>query len=283
MASSRQLRLGAFMRPTTIHTGGWRYPGGYPDANFNFAHLKRFAQKLEQGRFDAFFMADHLAVLNMPIEALKRSATVTSFDPLTLLPALAVVTEHLGLVATASTTFNDPYHVARKFASLDHLSGGRAGWNVVTTSNPDAAKNFGLEEHVEHGERYRRAREFFDVVTGLWDSWADDAFIRDVDNGVYFDPERLHVLDHKGEFLSVRGPLNIARPVQGWPVIVQAGASDAGRQLAAETAEVVFASGGRLADAQSYYADVKGRAASCGRDPDHIKILPGCLVVVGET
>src|SRR5436305_9867012 len=140
------------MRPASIHTAAWRYPGAFPDANFNFAHLKRFAQTLERGRFDAFFMADHLAVLNMPMAALKRSATVTSFDPLTLLPALAVVTERLGLIATASTTYNEPYHIARKFASLDHISGGRAGWNVVTTSNPDAALNFGLEEHVEHGE-----------------------------------------------------------------------------------------------------------------------------------
>jgi FMN-dependent oxidoreductase (nitrilotriacetate monooxygenase family) len=277
------MRLGAFMRPVGIHTAWWRYPGAYPDANFNLQHQIRFIRKLEEGRFDAWFMADHLAVLNMPMAALKRSATVTSFDPLTLLPALAMVTRHIGLIATASTTFEPPYLIARRFASLDHISGGRAGWNLVTTSNPDAALNFGLTEHMEHGERYRRAREFFDVVTGLWDSWAEDAFIRDVENGIYFDPERLHVLDHKGEFLSVRGPLNIARPVQGWPVIVQAGASDAGRQLAAETAEVVFASGGRLAEAQSYYADVKGRAASCGRDPDHIKILPGCLVVVGET
>ncbi len=228
-------------------------------------------------------MADHLAVLNMPMAALKRSATVTSFDPLTLLPALAMVTEHLGLIATASSTFEPAYMIARRFASLDHISGGRAGWNLVTTSNPDAALNFGLTEHMEHGERYRRAREFFDVVTGLWDSWAEDAFIRDVENGVYFDPERMHVLDHKGEFLSVRGPLNIARPIQGWPVIVQAGASDAGRQLAAETAEMIFASGGKLADAQNYYADVRQRARKAGRDPDHIKILPGCLVVVGDT
>ncbi|MGE3150707.1 MAG: LLM class flavin-dependent oxidoreductase, partial [Pseudorhodoplanes sp.] len=194
MSKSRQMRLGAFMRPVSIHTAAWRYPGGLPDANFNFTHLKRFAQKLEQGRFDAFFMADHLAVLNMPMEALKRSATVTSFDPPTLLPALAVVTERLGLIATASTTFDQPYHVARRFAALDHLSGGRAGWNVVTTSNPDAALNFGLEDHVEHGERYKRGREFVDVVTGLWDSWADDAFIRDVESGIYFDPDKMHVL-----------------------------------------------------------------------------------------
>ena len=283
MTSSRQLHLGAFMRPVSIHTAWWRYPGAYPDANFNFQHLKRFAQTLERGRFDAFFMADHLAVLNMPMAALKRSATVTSFDPLTLLPALAMFTEHLGLIATASTTFEPPYLIARRFASLDHISGGRAGWNLVTTSNPDAALNFGLTEHMEHGERYRRAREFFEVVTGLWDSWTDDAFIRDVENGVYFDPERLHVLDHQGEFFSVRGPLNIARPIQGWPVIVQAGASEAGRQIAAETAEVIFASGGNLVDAQRFYADVKGRMERLGRSPDHLKILAGALVVVGET
>ena len=235
-----------------------------PDANFNFAHLKRFAQKLEAAKFDAFFMADHLAVLNMPIEALRRSHTVTSFEPFTLLSALAAVTEHIGLVATASTTFDAPYHVARRFASLDHISGGRAGWNIVTTSNPDAALNFGLDEHVEHGERYRRAREFYDVVTGLWDSFADDAFIRDAASGLYFDPARLHVLDHKGPELSVRGPLNIARPPQGWPVIVQAGASEAGRQLAAETAEVVFAAHGDLAAGQRFYADVKARAEKAG-------------------
>jgi FMN-dependent oxidoreductase (nitrilotriacetate monooxygenase family) len=283
MAESPKLRLGAFMRPVSLHTGAWRYPGAYADANFNFAHLKSFAQKLEAAKFDAFFMADHLAVLNMPIEALRRSHTVTSFEPFTLLSALAAVTERIGLVATASTTFDAPYHVARRFASLDHISGGRAGWNIVTTSNPDAALNFGLDEHVEHGERYHRAREFYDVVTGLWDSFADDAFIRDAASGLYFDPARLHVLDHKGPELSVRGPLNIARPPQGWPVIVQAGASEAGRQLAAETAEMVFAAHGDLAAGQSFYADVKARAEKAGRSRDHIKILPGAFVIVGDT
>jgi FMN-dependent oxidoreductase (nitrilotriacetate monooxygenase family) len=193
------------------------------------------------------------------------------------------VTEHLGLVATGSTTFDAPYHVARRFASLDHISGGRAGWNIVTTSNPDAARNFGLTDHMEHGERYARAREFYDVVTGLWDSWADDAFIRDVENGIYFDPDKLHVLDHKGKYLSVRGPLNIARPVQGWPVIVQAGASDAGRQLAAETAEMVFTAQNDLAAGREFYADVKRRAEKGGRSRDHLKIMPACMVVVGET
>ncbi|MBT7667385.1 MAG: NtaA/DmoA family FMN-dependent monooxygenase, partial [Rhodospirillaceae bacterium] len=283
MSDQRQLRLGAFMRPVSIHTAAWRYPGGTPDANFNLKAITGFAQTLERGRFDAFFMADHLAVLNMPMDALKRSATVTSFDPLTLLPALAMVTEHLGLIATASTTFEPAYTIARRFASLDHISGGRAAWNLVTTSNPDAALNFGMEEHMAHGDRYARAREIVDVVTGLWDSWADDAFIRDADSGIYFDTDKMHVLDHKGEYLSVRGPLNIARPIQGWPVIVQAGASEAGRQLAAETAEVIFAATPTLADGKAFYADVKGRMDKLGRPRDHLKVLPGAFVVVGDT
>jgi alkanesulfonate monooxygenase len=280
---TKQLHLGAFMRPVGIHTAWWRYPGAYADANFNLNHLVTFIQTLERGRFDAFFMADHLAVLNMSMDALKRSATVTSFEPLTLLSALAMATERIGLVATASTTFDEPYHIARRFASLDHISNGRAGWNIVTTSNPDAALNFNRTEMVAHDERYRRAREFFSVVTGLWDSWADDAWLRDQESGIFFDPGRLHVLDHEGEHLSVRGPLNIARPIQGWPVIVQAGASEAGRQLAAETAEVIFSSSRTIEDGRSFYADMKARLATLGRSPHHLKILPGALVTVGRT
>ena len=283
MTRSRQLHLGAFMRPISIHTGAWRYPGAWPDANFNLAHIKRLIQTLEAAKFDAFFMADHLAVLNMPMDALKRSHTVTSFEPFTLLSALAMVTERIGLIATASTTYDEPYHIARRFASLDHLSGGRAAWNIVTTGNPETSLNFGSEQHLAHATRYARAREFYDVVTGLWDSWADDAFIRDVDSGLFFDPDKLHVLDHHGETLSVRGPLNVARPVQGWPVIVQAGASNAGRQLAAETAEVIFGAESTLASGKSFYADVKGRMQAIGRDPDHLKILPAAFVVVGES
>src|SRR5256886_2274249 len=225
------------MRPVSIHTAAWRYPGAFPDANFNFTHYKRFAQTLERGRFDAFFMADHLAVLNMPIQGLQRSATVTSFDPLTLLPALAVVTEHLGLIATASTSYNDPYHIARKFASLDHLSGGRAGWNVVTSGNPHEAMNFGREEHIEHATRYRRAREFFDVVTGLWDGWADDAFIRDVetrarlDGLVHYDSAIASLsiaLGHDASGFDPDGPL---------PDIPESNASKSGRERAIELAQ----------------------------------------------
>jgi len=283
MTQNRKLHFGAFMRPVTIHTGAWRYPGAYADANFNFNHIVEFARKLEEGKFDAFFMADHLAVLNMPMEALKRSSTPTSFEPMTLLPALAMVTSHLGLVATGSTTYDEPFHVARRFASLDHISDGRAGWNVVTTANPNASKNFGREDQMDHDERYNRAREFYDVVTGLWDSWADDAFIRDQETGQFFDPEKMHVLNHKGKYLNVRGPLNIGRPVQGYPVIVQAGASNAGRQLAAETAEAVFTAQSSLMDGQAFYKDVKARMVKVGRNPEHMKILPACMVIIAES
>lgn len=283
MSETKQLHLTAFMRPVSLHTGAWRYPGAYPDANFNLKHLKTFIQKLEAAKFDAFFMADHLAVMNMPIEALKRSHTVTSFEPFTLLSALAMVTEKIGLAATASTTYDEPYHIARRFASLDHISNGRAAWNIVTTGNPESSKNFGQDEHMEHTDRYKRAKEFWETVTGLWDSFADDAFIRDQETGTYFDPEKMHVLNHKGDELNVRGPLNIARPVQGWPVIVQAGQSDPGRQLAGETAEVVFCSPRDLELAKALYADIKGRASAAGRDKNHIKILPAAMVIIGDT
>lgn len=280
---AKQLHLGAFMRPVGIHTSWWRYPGAWPDANFNLKHLVHLARKLEQGRFDMFFMADHLALLNMDINALRRSGTVTSFEPLTLLSALAMKTERIGLAGTASTTFDAPYHIARRFASLDHISDGRAAWNIVTTSNPDAALNFGLQDHMEHDERYRRAREFYDVVTGLWDSFADDAFVHDVASGIFFDPEKMHVLNHKGKYFSVRGPLNIARPVQGWPVIIQAGASEAGRQLAAETAEVIFGAAPNLQAGRAFYADIHQRMRAAGRADDSLKIMPAAFVVLGDT
>ncbi|CEJ58807.1 Putative Alkanesulfonate monooxygenase [Penicillium brasilianum] len=280
---NRQLHLTAFMRPVSLHTGAWRYPGSYPDANFNFKHIAGFAQKLEDAKFDAFFMADHLAVLNMPVEALKRSHTVTSFEPFTLLSALAAVTDKIGLAGTASTTYDAPYHVARRFASLDHLSGGRAAWNIVTTGNPEASRNFGFDEHMAHGDRYKRAREFYDVVTGLWDSFADDAFTRNVETGQYFDPEKMHVLDHEGDELKVRGPLNIARPPQGWPVIVQAGQSEPGRQLAAETAEVVFCSPKDIESAKELYEDIKGRVERAGRKRENLKILPAALILVADS
>jgi len=283
MSTKRKLHFNAFMRPATIHTGGWRYPGGFADANFNLDHIIRFIQKLEEGKFDTFFMADHLALLNMPIEALRRSATPTSFEPMTLLSALAMVTKKIGLVATSSTTYDAPYHVARRFASLDHISGGRSGWNIVTTANPNASRNFGIEFQMEHDERYSRAKEFYDVVTGLWDSWEDDAFVRNQKTGIFFDTEKMHILNHQGKYLKSRGPLNIARPIQGWPVIVQAGASNAGRQLAAETAEIVFTSQPTIDHAREFYSDVKGRMKQIGRNPRHMHILPACMVIIANS
>ena len=195
-------------------------------------YYQEIARILEAGKFHMAFFDDRLAMPdrygNDHAHTVEYGIRCVKMDPIACLMPMAMATSRLGLGSTYSTTYYEPFHVARKFASLDHISGGRAGWNIVTTSNPDAALNFGLDEHMEHGERYARAREFYDVVTGLWDSWADDAFIRDADRGLYFDPDKLHVLDHKGKYLSVRGPLNIARPIQGWPVIVQAGASEAG-------------------------------------------------------
>lgn len=283
MGEHRQLHLSAFMRPAAIHTGAWRYPGADAYANFSLDQMRRSIRRLEEAKFDAFFMADHLALLNMPIAALSRSHTVTSFEPFTLLSALSAVTERIGLIATASTTFDAPYHIARRFASLDHISGGRAGWNVVTTANPDAALNFGYDSQKDHDDRYELAHEFVDVVTGLWDSFADDAFIRDAGSGIFVDPARIHPIDHKGSSFKVRGPLNIARSPQGWPVIVQAGASSAGRQLAAQTAEVIFGAPPTIEAARSFNADVRSRMAAIGRKPDTLRYLPGAFVIVADS
>ena len=278
---SRQLKLGAFLMAGGHHVAAWRHPETPADAGLDFAHYRRLAQIAEAARFDALFVADSVAAPRDEIAS--RMARSTYFEPLTLLSALSVVTEHIGLIATATTSYNEPYHVARKFASLDHLSGGRAGWNLVTSDNAAEAQNFGREQHIGHADRYSRAREFHQVVTGLWDSWEDDAFIRDKTSGAYYDPAKLHVLDHQGEHFRVKGPLNVARSPQGQPVIVQAGSSESGRDLAAQTAEVVFTAQTSLANAQAFYADLKGRLSQYGRNPDALKIMPGVFVVVGAT
>ncbi|WMD21329.1 LLM class flavin-dependent oxidoreductase [Achromobacter seleniivolatilans] len=266
----------------SIHAGAWRYPGAQPDFQSSFEHMKWFAQTLEQGRFDGLFLPDSLAIRAAPVDALMRGHSVSTLDPLTLLPALAAVTRHIGLIATASTTYNEPYMLARRLATLDLISGGRAGWNLVTSSNPNEAANFGAEQHMAHADRYLRAREFCDVMNGLWESWDEDAFCKDAKSGVYFDPKKMHVLDHRGPHFSVRGPLNVARPVQGRPVIVQAGASEAGRQIAAETAEVVFTYQTDLASAQAFYADMQCRVALAQRT-DRLKIIPAVFVVLGKS
>jgi N-acetyl-S-(2-succino)cysteine monooxygenase len=280
-----QLRLGAFLYPSGHHIAAWRHPEAQADAGINFRHYVRLAQAAEAAKFDLVFLADGVGTRGDNVEFLSRTAHsyVAQFEPITLLSALAAVTEHVGLVATASTSFNEPYHIARKFASLDHISGGRAGWNLVTSSNEHEAKNFNRDKHFDHAERYERAIEFAEVVGGLWDSWDDDAFLRDKAQGRFFDPERRHVLDHKGRFFQVKGPLNVARSPQGHPVVVQAGSSEAGRDLAARTAEVIFTAQQTLGDAIDFYSDVKGRLAQYGRHPDDLKIMPGVFPIVGRS
>ncbi len=285
MAERSQLRLGAFLYPTGHHIAAWRHPDAQADAGSNFAHYVELAQLAERGKFDLIFMADGVGTRGTDIEALSRTATryVAQFEPITLLSALAAVTRNIGFVATASTSYNEPYHIARKFASLDHISGGRAGWNLVTSSSEHEAHNFGRDEHYAHGERYERAEEFADVVTGLWDTWEEGAFPRDKQSGLYFDPDKQHVLNHKGKFFKVRGPLNVARSPQGHPVLVQAGSSEPGKELAARTAEVVFTAHQTFEDARTFYTDLKGRLRKYGRHADDLKVMPGIFPVVGRT
>ncbi|CAG4890443.1 LLM class flavin-dependent oxidoreductase [Paraburkholderia gardini] len=281
--NKRQIKLGAFLMETGHHIAAWRHPDAHAGGGLDFAHYAEVAKIAERAKFDTIFFADSVSVRDTNLASLSRTARADHFEPLTLLSALSVVTQNIGLIATVSTTFNEPYNLARKFASLDHLSGGRSGWNLVTSSTESEALNFSFEKHPDHALRYERAREFYDVVAGLWDSWEDDAFLRDKESGVYFDPEKLHVLNHRGKHFQVRGPLNVARSPQGWPVVVQAGASDAGRELAAQTAEVIFVAHQTLEEAQTFYRDIKGRLPKYGRHADHLKIMPGIFPVVGRT
>ena len=279
-----QMHLGAFFHPTGHHVASWLHPDAQIDAGTNFRHYVEIAQMSERAKFDLMFLADALAVRDGNLDPLSRwPQYMAYFEPITLLSGIAGLTERIGLVSTATTSYNEPYNVARKFASLDHISNGRAGWNVVTSANISEAFNFGREAHFEHGERYDRALEFTEVVFGLWDSWDDDAFLRDRTTGRYFDPAKLHTLNHKGEHFSVRGPLNVARPPQGRPVIFQAGSSEVGRELAARTAEAVFTPQHSLEGAQAFYRDLKGRMAKYGRSPDHLVIMPGLNPIVGRT
>lgn len=279
-----QLRLGAFFNPTGHHVASWRHPGAQADAGINFKHYVEIAQTAERAKFDMVFLADNICVREANMEALSRSAQyIANFEPITLISALAGVTERIGLTCTASTSYNEPYHVARKFASLDHITGGRAGWNLVTSGMAAEAKNFNRDAHFGHAERYERANEFAEIVTALWDSWDDDAFMRDKASGDFFDPEKLHMLNHKGKHFQVRGPLNIPRPPQGHPVIVQAGTSEPARKLSARVADVVFTAQSAIEDAKAFYADVKGRMQQYGRHPDDLKVMPGVAMYIGRS
>jgi FMN-dependent oxidoreductase (nitrilotriacetate monooxygenase family) len=276
-----RLRLGAFLSGSGAHTGAWRHPQADADASLNVQRYQHYAQTLERGCFDALFLNDNVSVGELAAEALARGPYSLRWDPLILLPALAMVTRHIGLIATANTSYNQPYNLARSFASLDQLSNGRAGWNLVTALV--GGENFNHEQPLAHAERYQRAEEFLQVVTGLWDSWADDAFPLDKSSGAWLDVERMHVLNHRGPHFQVQGPLNAPRPVQGWPVIAQAGSSEAGRELAARGAELVFTAQQTLGEAQAFYADLQQRLAAYGRAENSLKIFPGVSPIVGRS
>jgi FMN-dependent oxidoreductase (nitrilotriacetate monooxygenase family) len=273
----REMKLGLFFAPGGHHLAAWRHPEAYP-AGFDIGTYVDFAQTAERACFDMVFVAD---VFALTPGAKHRDSL--RFEPLTLLSALAMVTKHVGLVATATTTYNEPYNVARQFASIDQISGGRAGWNIVTSSSSLEAHHFGYDAHPEAAKRYEIAHEFVDVVRGLWDSWDEDALIIDKTKGIFFDPTRLHTLNHVGRHFKVRGPLSIPRSPQGQPVLVQAGSSDAGKTLASSVGEVIFTIQRDLASAQAFYADIKERAVTHGREPHHALILPGVMPVIGRT
>ena len=287
MSQSKQkrlMRLGAFVHETGQHVAAWRHPQAHMQSGTNFAEMVETAQLAERGKFDLLFLADSAAVnLSGSADVRGRMGKVVKFEPMTILSALAAVTKNLGLVATSTTTFNEPYTLARQFASLDQISGGRSGWNLVTSNNEQDALNYSREAHLSHSDRYGRAIEFADVVNGLWDSWDDDAFIRDKEGGVFFDPAKMHVLNHKGTHFQVRGPLNVACSPQGRPVLVQAGASGTGRDVAARLAELVFTAATTFEQAKEFYDDVRTRIPRFGRSQDQVKVMPGFYPVVAPT
>jgi FMN-dependent oxidoreductase (nitrilotriacetate monooxygenase family) len=278
-----EMKLGMFFWPAGHHLAAWRHPEAIADAGEKLAHIVEVAKLAERGLFDMFFMADSVSFWRGDLDSMVRDNYGAKIEPFTLMAALSQHTRHLGLVCTATTTYDQPYLLARRFASLDLVSAGRAGWNLVTSANRAEAACFGIAQHMAKDDRYGRAREFAYIVRGLWNSFGEGAFPRDKESGLYIDRERLDILDFDGKFLSARGPLNVPPSPQGEPVMVQAGASDDGRELAAETAEVIFAAHQTLADAMAFYADVKGRMAAYGRDPDSLKIMPGLMVYVGRT
>jgi FMN-dependent oxidoreductase (nitrilotriacetate monooxygenase family) len=276
-SAKRQMHMGVFVLGTGNHQAGWRYEGA-ATSHMELPVIQEIARIAERGKFDLVFISD-----SMVMDPTDHPSFLCRFEPTTLITALAMCTTHVGLGATVSTSFSEPFNVARIFGSIDHLSGGRAAWNVVTSSNAKAALNFNRDEHLEHELRYARAEEFVDVVRGLWDCWEDDAVVADKATGQYFDAGKVRPLNHKGRFFQVRGPINQARPPQGHPVIIQAGGSPSGLDLAARTADVVFSVVQELGPAKAAYADLKGRMAKYGRAPEEIAVLPGVMPIIGKT
>jgi alkanesulfonate monooxygenase len=278
-----EMKLGLFIRPTGHHIASWRHPNAHADANENFDRFIHMAKTAERGLFDMLFSADTPTAWTTVDSALNRQHYSAWLEPFTLLTALAPHTSNIGLVCTRSTSFDPPFTVARMFATLDLICGGRAGVNIVTTGNPRSALNYSQEEHLEKSGRYEIAEEYLDVLKGLWDSWDADAFVRDRETSTFFEWDRMHVLNHKGKHFQVEGPLNVPRSPQGQPVIVQAGASEPGRELAARSADVIFGASQNMEMAQDFYTDVKARLARHGRRPDDLKVLPGLSVTVAAT
>ncbi|WP_328469524.1 LLM class flavin-dependent oxidoreductase [Actinoplanes sp. NBC_00393] len=278
MTRPGQLHLNAFLMSVGHHEASWRLPESDPYADLNVEHFKNLARIAERGKLDSLFLADGPVLWD---QVGRRPSGV--LEPTVLLTALAGATSHIGLIATASTTYNEPYNLARRFASLDIISGGRAGWNIVTTAGLDAARNFNLDALPAHKERYERAAEFVDVSLKLWDSWDDEAIVADKAGGVWGDDEKIYPPAHRGRYYSVAGALNVPRSAQGHPVLVQAGSSENGRNFAARYAEAVFTAHQTRSDATEFYDDLKRRAAEHGRDPSHIKILPGIVPIIGAT
>ena len=278
MAERRIMRIGTFLAGTGSNMASWRHPTAVPDAAINLDYYRGLTRRAEEAKLDFAFFGDGLYISEK-----SHPNFLNRFEPLTLLAALAMDTTHIGLAATLSTSYSDPYTVARQFMSIDHISGGRAGWNVVTSPLEGSAANYSKPEHPAHDLRYRMAAEYIEITKGLWDSWEDDAFIRDQAGGEFIDPSKMHRLNHVGEFFSVQGPLNISRSPQGRPVLIQAGSSEAGRGFAATIADAVFTGQAMREDAEAFSQDVKGRAAAAGRNPGEVLILPGCSPIVGST
>ncbi len=278
--TKRQIKLAAYLIGTGMHVASWRHPLSSPNASIDVKALQKLAQIAERGKFDLAFVADSLAINHE-----SHPQILNRFDPVVLITALASATEKIGIGATASTTYNEPFTLARQFSSVDHVSGGRAAWNVVTTADAtgQTALNFSREQHWEHDHRYERAEEFVDVVKGLWDSWEDDAFTYNKETGEFYDQDKVHELHYKGRYFSVKGPLNIARSVQGQPVIIQAGASIPGQRLAARTAEVVFTHWDNIEDSKQFYRKLKSQLVDFGRSENELHILHGISPIVGET
>ena len=275
---TRQLHLNLFIQSRGHHEASWNHPDASPMALTDVRYYQDLAQRAEAGLFDSIFFADQQALS----DDLARSGRIW-LEPLTLLSAIAVATERIGLIATASSTYSEPFNLARQFASIDHISNGRAAWNIVTTWLAPVARNFGDAGQQSHADRYVMAEEFVEVVKDLWDSWADDAVVDDRENGVYAHAERIRAIDHKGARYSVAGPLNLPRCPQGRPVLVQAGSSDAGRGFAARHAEAVFTAHMEKATAQEFYADMKQRVTGAGRTADQVVILPGLNPMIAST